>query len=201
MAGSWKTRPGRRDLIQVMPPPRAAVQNACIGRPGRAGRRPPAALLHIPKESTFMKHYFVAALLAVGSVAVHAADCAITVESNDAMQFDKKEIVAPKSCKTFNVQLKHVGKLPKAAMGHNWVLTKTADVQAVANDGIPAGLNAQYLKAGDARVIAHTKVIGGGETDSVAVDMSKLKAGESYTFFCSFPGHSGIMKGTFKIGS
>ncbi|MFT4266514.1 MAG: azurin [Xenophilus sp.] len=148
-----------------------------------------------------MKIHLIAALLAFGSVAAHAADCAVTVEGNDAMQFDKKEIVVPKSCKSFTVQLKHVGKLPKAAMGHNWVLAKTADAQAVANDGIPAGLNADYLKAGDARVIAHTKVIGGGESDSVAIDATKLQAGESYTFFCSFPGHSGIMKGTLKIGA
>ena len=27
-----------------------------------------------------------------------------------------------------------------------------------------------------------------------------LKAGESYTYFCSFPGHSSIMKGAFKFG-
>ena len=29
--------------------------------------------------------------------------------------------------------------------------------------------------------------------------LSKLKKGEAYTFFCSFPGHSSIMKGAFKF--
>jgi azurin len=84
-------------------------------------------------------------------------------------------------------------------MGHNWVLTKAADAQGVATDGIPAGLDKAYVKAGDTRVIAHTKVIGGGESDAVSVDVAKLKAGESYAWFCSFPGHSAIMKGTLTL--
>lgn len=140
-----------------------------------------------------------AALLAAVSTPLYAADCSVQIEGNDAMQFNKTAIEVPKACKSFTVQLKHAGKMPKAAMGHNWVLAKTADVQAVANDGIAAGLDKQYVKPGDARVIAHTKVVGGGESDSVAVDVSKLKAGESYTYFCSFPGHSSVMKGSFAL--
>lgn len=140
-----------------------------------------------------------AALLAAVSTPLYAADCSVQIEGNDAMQFNKTAIEVPKTCKSFTVQLKHAGKMPKAAMGHNWVLAKTADVQAVANDGIAAGLDKQYIKPGDTRVIAHTKVVGGGESDSVAVDVSKLKAGEGYTFFCSFPGHSGVMKGSFAL--
>ncbi|MEF7615527.1 azurin [Aquincola sp. MAHUQ-54] len=128
-----------------------------------------------------------------------AAQCDVEIGGNDAMQFDKSSIAVPASCKQFTVKLKHTGKLPKAAMGHNWVLSKTADVQGVAADGIPAGADKAYVKPGDARVIAHTKVIGGGETDSVSFDVAKLKAGESYTYFCSFPGHSGIMKGTLTL--
>lgn len=140
-----------------------------------------------------------AALLAALSAPLHAADCSVQIDGNDAMQFNKTAIDVPKACKSFTVQLRHAGKMPKAAMGHNWVLAKTADVQAVANDGIAAGLDKQYVKPGDARVIAHTRVVGGGESDSVAVDVSNLKAGESYTFFCSFPGHAGVMKGSFAL--
>lgn len=136
----------------------------------------------------------------VQAQAAAPADCKVQVEGNDAMQFNKKEIVVPKSCKSFTVELKHAGKLPKQAMGHNWVLSKTADAANVAKDGIPAGLDKQYVKPGDARVIAATKVLGPGESDSVSFDVSKLAAGESYTFFCSFPGHSGVMKGVLKLG-
>ena len=56
------------------------------------------------------------------------------------------------------------------------------------------------MSPGDARVIAHTKIIGGGQTTSVTFPTSKLKKGEAYTFFCSFPGHWSIMKGAFKFG-
>ncbi|RYF82364.1 MAG: azurin [Comamonadaceae bacterium] len=132
--------------------------------------------------------------------AASPADCKVQIEGNDAMQFNKKEIIVPKSCKRFTVELKHVGKLPKQAMGHNWVLSKTADAANAAKDGIPAGVDKQYVKPGDARVIAFTKVLGPGEADSVSFDVSKLSASESYTFFCSFPGHSGVMKGVLKLG-
>ncbi|MDO9404493.1 MAG: azurin [Polaromonas sp.] len=125
--------------------------------------------------------------------------CAVEIEANDAMQFNKSAIEVSKSCKQFTVTLKHVGKLPKAAMGHNWVLSKTADAQAVATDGMAAGVDKQYVKAGDSRVIAHTKVLGPGETAQVVVPVGKLQAADSYTFFCSFPGHAAIMKGTLKL--
>ena len=128
-----------------------------------------------------------------------AATCEADLEANDAMQFNKQSLAVPASCKKFTVKLKHVGKLPKTAMGHNWVLTKAADAQGVAADGIGAGVDKAYVKAGDTRVIAHTKVIGGGESDAVTFDVSKLKTGENYAWFCSFPGHAGIMKGTLAV--
>jgi azurin len=85
-------------------------------------------------------------------------------------------------------------------MGHNWVLTKTADLTPVATDGMGAGFAANHVKPGDARVIAFTKIVGGGQTTSVKFPTSKLKKGEAYSFFCSFPGHYSIMRGTFKFG-
>ncbi|MFA5488164.1 MAG: azurin [Candidimonas sp.] len=140
-------------------------------------------------------------LFSVLSVPVHAAQCEATIEGNDAMQFNVKDVTVDKSCKEFTLHLKHVGKLPKAAMGHNLVLTKQSDMQAVANDGVAAGVDGDYVKAGDDRVIAHTKLIGGGESTSVTFDVAKLAAGETYEYFCSFPGHWAIMKGTLKLGS
>lgn len=139
-------------------------------------------------------------VLAVSAAApVWAADCAVEIEGNDAMQFNKPTISVPASCKQFTVKLKHAGKLPKSAMGHNWVLTTSADAQAVASEGIAAGLDKNYLKPGDPRVIAFTPIIGGGESTSVTFDTSKLKADQSYMYICSFPGHSALMKGTLKL--
>ncbi|MNG20868.1 Azurin [compost metagenome] len=55
------------------------------------------------------------------------------------------------------------------------------------------------MKDGDTRIIAHTKVIGAKESDSVTFDVSKLDANEKYGFFCSFPGHISMMKGTVTL--
>lgn len=148
-----------------------------------------------------MKHRSLWALVlgATLSSASMAATCAVDVEGNDTMKFNVANIDVSNACKEFTVNFKNVGTLPKTAMGHNWVLAKTADAQAVANDGIAAGLANDYVKKGDARVIAHTKVLGPGESETIKFPVSALKDGESYTFFCSFPGHFAIMKGTLKL--
>ena len=140
----------------------------------------------------------IASTLLFASSSAFAA-CSVDIEGNDAMQFNLKTIEVAKSCKDFTVNLKHTGKLAKNVMGHNWVLTKTADMQGAATDGMTAKLDNDHVKVGDTRVIAHTKMIGGGETASVTFPVSKLAADGSYMFFCSFPGHWGVMKGTLKL--
>lgn len=128
------------------------------------------------------------------------SDCATTIEGNDAIQYNVGSITVPATCAKFTITLKHVGKMPVAAMGHNVVVSKAADVQGIAADGMKAGASAGYLPANDARVIAHTKTIGGGETTSVSFDTSKIKDGGPYEFFCSFAGHAATMKGTISVG-
>ncbi|TRX73985.1 azurin [Pseudomonas mangiferae] len=146
-----------------------------------------------------IRKLIVASVLAAASLPVLAAECEVEVHSTDQMSYTTKAIDISKSCKTFTVKLTHDGKLPKNVMGHNWVLSKTSDMAGITTDGMSAGVDNNYLKADDARVIAHTKLIGGGESDSVTFDVSKLQAGEDYQFFCSFPGHSSMMKGAVKL--
>jgi len=143
----------------------------------------------------------VISLLAMAGNAF-AADkvCKLEITGTDAMQFDKKELSVAGDCTQVEVTLHHSGKLPAQAMGHNWVLAKTPDVAGVASDGIAAGFANDHIKKGDARVIAHTKIVGGGQTTSVTFPTSALTKGGAYTFFCSFPGHASIMKGVFKFG-
>jgi azurin len=121
--------------------------------------------------------------------------CKLAIAGNDMMQFDKKELKVPADCAEVELTLKHSGTLAAATMGHNWVLTKTADVQAVSTAGMGATLKNNYVPAGDKRVIAHTKIVGGGESTSVKFPTSALTKGGDYTFFCSFPGHAALMKG------
>jgi azurin len=115
------------------------------------------------------------------------------------MQYDVGSITVPASCTEFRITLKHTGKLPVAAMGHNVVVTRMADMQAVAADGMSAGLAADFVKPDDPRVIAHTALVGGGQTTSVSFPVSKIQGNGPYEFFCSFPGHSALMKGTIAV--
>lgn len=126
-------------------------------------------------------------------------DCSTEIEGTDAMQFNVGSIVVPASCTEFKITLKHVGQMPVAAMGHNVVISKASDMQAIASEGIGAGAAASYVNADDARVIAHTELVGGGETTSVSFAASKIQGEGPYEFFCTFPGHSTVMKGTISV--
>ncbi|WMJ71420.1 azurin [Stenotrophomonas sp. 24(2023)] len=126
--------------------------------------------------------------------------CAVSIDSNDQMQFSSRQIKVAADCSEVDLTLRHTGKLAVTAMGHNWVLTRTADYQPVALAGMRTSLADSYLPKGDARVLAHTKVIGGGETARVRFSTKGLQKGGDYTFFCSFPGHFAMMKGTFVFG-
>jgi azurin len=89
---------------------------------------------------------------------------------------------------------------PKKIMGHNWVLAKSSDVAALVNAGMSAGLTNNYQVANDPRIIASTPVVGGGESTTITFSAAKLQLGGNYSFFCTYPGHVAMMKGTFVFG-
>ena len=53
----------------------------------------------------------------------------------------------------------------------------------------------EYISDRD-QVIAHTKLIGGGESDTITFDAPEKG---TYEFICSFPGHYMSMKGKLII--
>ena len=126
-----------------------------------------------------------------------AGNCATTVEANDAMQFNTKEIQVSKACKEFTITLKHTGTQPKESMGHNIVIGKAEDMDGIFKDGAGAAAT-DYVKPDDARVVAHTKLVGGGEEASLTLDPAKLAGGE-YKFACTFPGHGALMNGKVTL--
>ncbi|MDE3073208.1 MAG: azurin [Pseudomonadota bacterium] len=148
-----------------------------------------------------MRRLIALVALALLSTPLWAAQCSTTIAGNDSMRFDKSTIVVPKACKTFSVTLKNTGSMPRDVMGHNWVLSESANENRVISDGATAGLANNYVKPNDPQVIASTKLIGGGDSDTTKFKVSKLKSGQVYAFFCTCPGHASLMKGTLTIGS
>jgi azurin len=119
----------------------------------------------------------------------------VTIEATDQMTFSLKEIKV-KGGQKVKVTIKHTGTMAKDVMGHNFVLLKPGvDLAAFSQKAIKAKAT-NYVPDGDPDVIAHTKIVGGGESDTVEFD---APAPGTYEFICSFPGHYSMMKGTFIV--
>jgi len=142
----------------------------------------------------------IAALLVWAPLQAAAKTCSVAIGSNDAMQFDKKEIRIAADCTEVKLTLRHTGALPAGIMGHNWVLTTTANLEALATAAgkLPAG--SDHVPKGDARVLAASKLIGGGQSTTLTFSTSALRKGGDYTFFCSVPGHWSMMQGKLLFG-
>ena len=121
-------------------------------------------------------------------------EISIVLSSSDNMLFDKKFIYV-NSRQKITLTLNHTGKLDKKIMGHNFVLLKNGvDVTEYATRAMTARDN-EYIAEGE-DAIAYTKLIGGGESDTIIFDAPEKG---SYTYICSFPGHYGIMRGVLVV--
>lgn len=171
------------------PPPAATTQTEA----STAAASAPA------EAATSMSAMSSTTAAANGKPTAVVTNCSTEIEGSDAMQYNVSSIVVPASCSNFEITLKHTGTLPVASMGHDVVITKKSDMAAVDAESAAAGLDAGYIKADDQRIIAHTKLIGGGETTSVSFAVSKIQSGGPYEFFCSFPGHAALMHGSISV--
>ena len=140
--------------------------------------------------------------LLCGALTAHAGEksCTLQISGNDIMQYDKTELRVAADCTQVTLTLRHTGKLPAQTMGHTWVLTAAADMQGVLNAGLSAGVANSYVPPKDPRVIAATRIVGGGQSTSVTFATRVLKKGGDYSYFCSFPGHAALMKGKLIFG-
>ena len=118
----------------------------------------------------------------------------VTLNSNDQMKFDKK-IIKVNSNQKVTITLNHTGRFPAASMGHNFVLVKNdVDINEYALRAAGAR-NSEYIPEGE-NEIAYTKMLGGGESDTITFDAPEPG---TYTFICSFPGHYQLMMGEFIV--
>ena len=78
--------------------------------------------------------------------------------------------------------------------------TKAAGMASSDADAMQARSAVDYINAGDTCGVAHSKVVGGGETTSLSIPVARLTAAAApLSFFCSFPGHATMMKGTVTL--
>lgn len=120
----------------------------------------------------------------------------IGLTGNDLMQFDKNEIKV-KVGQEVTLTLRHIGKLDLKVMGHNFVLLKPGvSIPEFSIKAGEAGEALDWIPENSDDVIVHTKMIGGGQTTSITFT---APAAGTYDFICSFPGHSGLMKGKFIV--
>jgi azurin len=140
----------------------------------------------------------IALILLVAATVSAKATRTITISSSEQMKYDTTSIEA-KPGEMLHIVVKSVGSMPKVAMAHNFVLLKagvnpqdvaTAAMTARDTDFIPASMSD--------KIIAHTGLAGGGETQEVTFK-APMKPG-SYTYLCTFPGHFAVgMKGELIV--
>lgn len=119
----------------------------------------------------------------------------IVLLADDMMKFNMNEIKVPAG-KKVRLTLRHVGNQAVEVMGHNFVLlTQGTEIPAFGAKASAARDNG-YIPADTDAVIVHTKMLGGGQSDTIEFDPP---APGTYDFICSFPGHYSVMKGKFIV--
>jgi len=128
-----------------------------------------------------------------------SADGVRTVEitGNDQMQYSVHEIKA-KPGEKLRIKLTNIGRMPAQTMSHNWVLLKKMDASAVNALAMSAASKTpDHLPADQSSILAHTKLLGPGQSDTVEITVPS-EAG-SYPYICTFPGHAALMKGQLIV--
>lgn len=152
------------------------------------------------KRASLLSSFIVAvALVAPSFLQAQAKPRTVEqIEGTDQMKYSVASIEA-KPGEQIRVVLKVVGKMPKMAMSHNFVLLAAgADAMAFTTKSVMAAATGYIAPELKGQVLASTPLAGAGETVEVTFK-APAKAG-SYTFLCSFPGHFAAgMKGTLVV--
>ncbi len=122
----------------------------------------------------------------------------VVIKANDQMKFDIENFDV-KPGETIRLVLDNVGTMPKFSMGHNVVILKLdADPAAFVEAAMNAAGNDYIPQGSEDQIVAHTKMLGGGEKDTITFTAPEQTG--AYPFICSFPGHFQIgMKGTMTV--
>jgi azurin len=114
----------------------------------------------------------------------------VTIQADDKMRYDVNAFDASPGQK-ISVTIKNVGTTPKFSMGHNFVLLdrtiNTGNVQSSFLDKASTEASHDYVPPGTKEVLAHSKLLGPGESDTVTFNAPYISG--DYLYLCSFPGH------------
>lgn len=115
----------------------------------------------------------------------------VELTADDTMKYNTTEIRV-KAGEQVTLTLKNIGKMPKASMGHNFLLLGGGtDIEAFAMKAMVAK-DTDYIPADlKSSIMANTKLLGPGESDTITFT---VPAG-TYEYICSFPGHYAAMRG------
>ncbi len=127
-----------------------------------------------------------------------AQDAKVEITGNDQMQYNIKAFEVTEGQKVV-LSFKHIGQLPSAAMGHNVVILAAGTAAPAFSAKCAPAKETGYIPTDEESkklIIAHTKMLGGGESDEVTFT---APAAGSYPFICTFPGHFAIMQGVMTV--
>ena len=116
----------------------------------------------------------------------------IKLQANENMRFDK-DLFRVRAGKKLRLIFKNTGAQSPTSMAHNVVILKTGVDIADFADLARGAAKDQYIPAGvESLIIAHTKLISGGQTDEVEFTIHQPGV---YDFICSYPAHWANMQG------
>ena len=114
----------------------------------------------------------------------------VTIQADDKMRYDVTAFDASPGQK-ISVTIKNVGTTPKFSMGHNFVLLdriiNSGNIQSAFLDKASTEASHEYVPAGAKEVLAHSKLLGPGESEVVTFNAPYIPG--EYLYVCSFPGH------------
>ena len=122
----------------------------------------------------------------------------IEITGDDFMKFSVTSFEV-KPGQSVTVKLKNIGELPREAVAHNWVLlAKEAFAPKFVEAGTSHPEGGYIAFEQEFYVLAKTKMLGPGESDSVTFTAPGVPG--AYDYLCTFPEHyAGGMKGVMTV--
>ncbi len=125
-----------------------------------------------------------------------AGEVSLSLSSKGSTPFYDQERLEARAGSRITLTFKNTAE-PGSSRMFNWVLVRPNTQLRVVSDGQSEGSSeTSYVKPNDPNVIAHTRLVAAGESDTITFDAPP--PGE-YPFLCTFPGYYNTMKGVLVV--